>query len=84
MERGRVLSLLATVVAAVSLVYSANGGDWVAAGTSLVATVLSCVSAIRCGDRAAMFCITGSLLVLAGALVIGMALPYSLVEDGDL
>jgi len=81
MESGRPLASAATVLSAASLACAAWHSDWIGAGVAVFALVFSAVSLLKCGPRAAMFCLAGSAISLAGSLVIGFVFTFDLYLD---
>lgn len=84
MESGRPLASVATILSAASLACAAWHSDWIGAGVAVFALVFSAIALLKCGQRAAMFCLAASALSLIGTAVISFWFTEGLVNDGTI
>ncbi len=84
MESGKPLASVATALSAASLACAAWYSDWIGAGVAGFALVFSAIAVLKCGPRAAMFCLAASAVSLVGTAVISFWFTEGLVNDGTI
>ena len=84
MESGRPLASVATALSAASLACAAWHSDWIGAGVAVFALIFSVIAVLKCGPRAAMFCLAASALSLIGTAIISFWFTEELVNDDTI
>ena len=84
MISGKGIAASALIAAIASLACGAANSDWIGSGVAVFAVVFSAVALMKCGSRASMFCLAGSLLSLIGNCIIWQVIPESVIDDGTV